>query len=268
MESNAMPTSPRGLAFERIDLTPPWRAARAPVVFNHGLGTSRGIWAEWLPHVAPARPVTVFDMRGFGASAALPDTIDGLLDVLVDDLFEVAGDAPRVHLVGESAGGTVVLAAALRRPERVASVTISNAAHVGRRVGRIGGWREQFAQVGVKGWSDHMMECRFAPGALDAAAAAWFAAEQERTRASAALAIADMLVDTDLSASLPHLKPPLLVLAPDASPFVTLDISTQLHALVPGAELEIFEGVRHGLPFSHPHACARRLLDFLARCGE
>jgi pimeloyl-ACP methyl ester carboxylesterase len=260
-----MPTSPRGLAYERIDLTPPWRAPRVPVVFHHGLGTNRDIWAGWLARRAPLYPVTRFDMRGFGASGPLPAQIDGLLDILIDDLFEVAGDAPRVHLVGESAGGTVVLAAALQRPERVASVTVSNAAYVGRRVGQIGGWRDQFAQGGVRGWSDRMMECRFAPGALDADAAAWFAAEQERTIPAAALAIADMLLATDLSASLPGLAPPLLVMAPTASPFVPLEVCTQLHELVPGSELEVFHGVRHGLPFSHADACAQRLLAFLAR---
>jgi pimeloyl-ACP methyl ester carboxylesterase len=42
-----------------------------------------------------------------------------------------AAGVERGHLVGESIGGTVVLDAALRVPGRVATVTVSNGAHVG-----------------------------------------------------------------------------------------------------------------------------------------
>ncbi len=261
-----MPTSSRGLLYDVVDIRPPWRAPGRPVVFHHGVGTNRDIWAAWLPVVAAQLPVVRFDLRGFGDSvAALPEDPSVLLDVLIEDLFDVVPTAEPVHLVGESAGGTVVLAAALRHPQRVASVTISNAAFVGSKIGQIDGWRRLFDEKGMKGWSDRMMECRFAPGATDSASAAWFSTQQERATASASLVVADMLAGTDLTSELPGLRVPLLILAPDSSPFVPLSSSTDLHALVPGSELRVFPGVRHGLPFSHAEECARILLDFLQR---
>ena len=205
-------------------------------------------------------------MRGFGASDALPDARGAdLLNVLIDDLFEVAEARDTVHLVGESAGGTVVLAAALRHPERVASVTMSNAAFAGRGIGQIDGWRKLFDDEGVAGWGRRMMECRFAPGALNSQAASWFAQEQERSTSAAAIAIADMLAGVDLTEQLVELRCPLLILAPDQSPFVSLAMAEALRNLVSGSELRVFHGVRHGLPFSHPEQCTNALLDFLER---
>lgn len=39
----------------------------------------------------------------------------------------------------------------------------------------------------------------------------------------------------------------------------------QLQERVPGAEMKVFAGVRHGLSFSHPEQCAATLLDLLGR---
>lgn len=259
-----MPTSTRGLLYDRIDLTPPWRKRGTPVVFHHGIGTSRDTWAGWLLQVAAQHPVIRFDMRGFGGSAPLPADSPDLMDVLIQDVFDVAPADEPVHLVGESTGGTVMLAAALRHPERVASVTMSNAAIVGSGIGQINSWRPLFAD-GVKTWNDRMMKCRFAPGAIDEAAAAWYSAEQSRTRPSAALAVADMLAATDLTPALSGLRVPLLVLIPDSSPFVPVSMYAGIEERVPDVETRVFKGVRHGLPFSHAEECARTLLDFIGR---
>lgn len=259
-----MPTSSRGLLYDVIDLTPPWRKRGTPIVFHHGIGANRDTWAAWLPQMAARQPVIRFDMRGFGGSAPLPEDSADLMDVLIQDVFDVAPSNEPVHLVGESAGGTIMLAAALRHPERVASVTISNAAIVGSGIGQISTWRPLFAD-GVKAWNDRMMECRFAPGAIDEAAAAWYSEEQSRTKPSAALAVADMLAATDLTPELSRLRLPLLVLIPDSSPFVPMSMYAGLEERVPGAETKVFKGVRHGLPFSHAEECARTLLDFIRR---
>jgi len=81
------------------------------------------------------------------------------LGLLVDDLFAVADAAGlrRFHLVGESIGGTVALAAVLARPERIATLTVSNGAHLGASIQRVEAWRRQLDEGGVKGWSDAFM---------------------------------------------------------------------------------------------------------------
>jgi 3-oxoadipate enol-lactonase len=56
-----------------------------------------------------------------------------------------------------------------------------------------------------------------------------------------------------------------LILMPDRSPFVTARMGVDLLEHVPQAELAMFPGVRHGLPFSHAAECSTRLASFLDR---
>ena len=263
--------SQRGLAVSITDMRAPWIGASKPVVFHHGIGTNRDIWAGWLPALAGQRPCLRFDFRGYGQSVVPPLEHTFSLEELVADLMEVVSLAGNlsddkngpVHLVGESLGGTVVLAAAARHPDRVASATVSNAAFKGAGIQYVKGWREEFRRNGVKSWSRVMMQKRFVPGVLDEARQAWFAAEQDKAPAHVTVGYAELLAGTDLTAELPRIKAPLLILMPDRSPFVTARMGVELAEHVAHAELVMFPGVRHGLPFSHAAECSARLAEFL-----
>lgn len=257
----------RGLAYTRDSLCPPWIGRRPPVVFNHGIGTNRDIWAGWLPSIAGHHSVVRFDLRGYGRSVVPPKEHTWSMDELVADLLEVAataGPGP-YHLVGESLGGTVVLATAARHPDKVASATVSNTAFKGAGIQYVKGWRTEMRRAGMRAWSRGMMEKRFVQGVLDEARRAWFESEQEKSLDYVTAGLGEMLAAADLTAELPKLKAPLLVLMPDRSPFVPARMAAELAELVPQAEVAMFPGVRHGLPFSHATECAARLAHFIER---
>lgn len=257
--------TPAGLAYDIIDLVPPWGAGTAPVVFHHGIGTDRHVWTDWLPSLVTRHKVVRFDTRGYGASQVPPEDHRWTLDASLADLMEIvglAGDGP-VHLVGESFGGTVALLAAIRHPDRVASVTVSNAAFRGARIAEVPGWREAFARHGMPAWSGEMMSKRFHPGALDEAHAAWFRAVQDRSPAHVTAGLGDLLAATDLGAELEMLRPPLLILMPDRSPFVTARMGVDLLERVPHASMAMVPSSRHGLPFSHGRECGEQLARHL-----
>ena len=253
------------LHYEVTDRVLPWRRPTLPVLFHHGIGASAGLWAGWQPALADAYRLVTFDMRGYGRSTIPPAECAWSLDGLVDDVFAVADAAGtgRVHLVGESIGGTVVLAAALARPERVASLTVSNGAHLGASIQRVEAWRRQLAEGGVRRWSETFMRDRFHDGALSDERRAWFAAEQERWTAGSILGALGVLVGTDLTGRLGAIACPTLLLHPDGSPFIPVPVMAELHRLLPDAELNVIGRSRHGLPFSHDSACAALLRTFL-----
>ena len=266
-----MPRTARGLNYVVTDLRPPWRrglTSGRPVVFQHGVGASLDMFAEWVPVLAARHPIVRFDMRGFGQSAVPPEPHEWNMAELIADMIEVAESAfasAPVHLMGESIGGTIALAAALRHPSCCLSVAMSNAAIIGGRIGYAPGWRAEIDRVGIAGWSRRLMEMRFVPGAVPSDALAWFVDQQAKSPAHVVIGLGELLVGTDLTAELRGLKAPVLLMMPDRSPFVTLAQAGALAELVPSAEVAVFPGARHGLPFSHANAAAGTLLEFLAR---
>jgi 3-oxoadipate enol-lactonase len=266
-----MPKTLRGLHYEVTDLRAAWlrqgRTSR-PVVFHHGVGASLEIFDEWVPIIAAHHPVVRFDMRGFGRSVVPPETHAWTMAELIADLLEIGetafGKEP-VHVMGESIGGTIALAAGLENPMRFASVAMSNAAINGGHIGYAPGWRAEVARMGIDGWSRRLMEMRFVPGAVAPEALAWFAQVQARSHAHVVVGLGELLIGTNLTGELAAFDAPLLMMMPDRSPFVSLSQVASLVELAPQTEVAVFPGARHGLPLSHGPEAARTLLGFLER---
>jgi len=257
------------LHYEIVDRVAPARAPREAILFHHGIGASAGIWAGWFPALADAHRLVSFDMRGYGRSHVPAADFAWSLEQMVDDLFAVADAAglPRFHLVGESIGGTVALAAALARPQRIATLTVSNGAHLGASIRRAEAWQRQLDEGGVKAWSDAFLRDRFHDDALSADQRAWFAAQQEKWPRESILNALRVLIGTDLSPRLKDIVQPTLLLHPDGSPFIPVPVMAELHRLLPDAELNVIGHSRHGLPYSHATFCASLLRAFLDRKG-
>jgi len=94
-----------------------------PVLFIHGSGPGVSAWANWrlvVPELSKSYRVIAPDMVGFGFSdrpAGVSYNVDtwvkqaiGLLDTL---------DIAQAHIVGNSFGGAIALALAIRYPERI-----------------------------------------------------------------------------------------------------------------------------------------------------
>jgi pimeloyl-ACP methyl ester carboxylesterase len=99
------------------------------VVFVHGNLSTARFFEEVLATLPDGYRGVAPDLRGFGHSQPAPvDAARGLRD-FADDLTELlaspeAGGADRVHLVGWSLGGGVIMQYAIDHPGAVASVTL------------------------------------------------------------------------------------------------------------------------------------------------
>src|SRR5262249_4566985 len=146
----------------------------------------------------------------------------------------------KFHLVGESIGGTAAIACALKVPQRLHSLTLSNAAARGGLVSNVKGWRDIAGQTGQPGWARQMMQWRFHRDALPLEIYSWYLAVHETCSLDASFALADLLLATDLTGRLGEIRMPTLLLSPDASPFIPAQAMAAMHALIVGSELQVF----------------------------
>ena len=96
-----------------------------PVVFLHGVGSDRSVWAEQLAAFSERHTAIALDFRGHGASD-VPDEITR--EGFARDINAVL-DALRIgraHVVGLSMGGVAALQFYLDFPARVLSLTLAD----------------------------------------------------------------------------------------------------------------------------------------------
>ncbi len=257
-----------GIDFNVTDLTPPWREAPETILFHHGIGTCADCWVDWLPVLADRYRIVTFDLPGHGARP-VPEGITWEWQRFIDDVLAVAdaAEAPRFHLVGESTGGTVALACAADHPDRVMSVGVSNGSYEGGSIQNVAAWQDVIEKGGMAGWSDFMMPLRFFDNTVPAEKRRWYQEQQAACDPAAVLGVLAALRQADLTDRLATIAQPTLILHPDSSPFIPVEMMATLQQAMPDARLQVFPHARHGLPFSHGAECAavlRRFLDGLS----
>lgn len=255
------------LYYDVCDIVPPWVTPKETILFLNGLAIDSDIWVTWLPQLADRYRIVRMDLRGFGRSFVPAKGAPWSIELIVEDVCDVmrAIGVERVHFVGESTGGTVGIHMAAHHADRLASITTVSAAHRGGAIQRARALRDDVERLGMEKWSETLMTLRFHPGSVSEAMARWFHDVQRRSAPHACADLVDMLVGADLTAALPAISVPMLILAPDDSPFVPVEQQVERLRAVPGSELQVIAGARHGLAHSHGPHCARALRDFLGR---
>ena len=75
--------------------------------------------------------------------------------------------------------------------------------------------------------------------------------------------MASLLVTSDLTTELDTVLAPVLLMQPDSSPFIPLDIPIELKDLLPESQLKLIPKARHGIACSHAEDCAMETQRFL-----
>ncbi len=91
-----------------------------PMLFIHGVGTSGGLWASNLAELATDFRLIVYNRRGYGASSSSPLKWGAHAEDTIA-LIESMNAAPAT-VVGYSAGASIALDAALRRPDLISRI--------------------------------------------------------------------------------------------------------------------------------------------------
>ncbi len=275
--SGAAPVSPEvgqrieaaGLATNYHDL-----GSGRPVMFIHGSGPGVSAWANWrlvMPVLARGRRVVAPDMAGFGFTerkAGARYSLDlwvaqaiGLLDAL---------GIERADIVGNSFGGAISLALAIRHPQRVRRLVLMGSVGVEfeltRALDAIWGYEPSFENMremmnlfafdrGLV--NDELARLRYEasvrPG-FQETYSSMFPAPRQRWITALASAESDI-------AALPH---ETLMLHGRDDQVIPLATSLKLMSLIPRSQLHVFSRCGHWTQIEHAARFAQLVENFFA----
>ena len=201
-------------------------------VFLHGLGQGPDSWQPVRARLSPAPEDALPDLtallrRGDGTYGALLASLTSALEALPGPL----------DLCGLSLGAVLALDYAARRPERVRSLAlIAPQFRMPKRL------------LALQDLLFRLLPERLVTGGTD-------------LKKADLLALTQSMADLDLTASLPGLTCPALVLC-GARDRANLSAARELAGRLPGAELRIFPGVGHALNRESPELLAQVLSAF------
>ncbi|TQM93877.1 3-oxoadipate enol-lactonase [Roseinatronobacter monicus] len=238
-----------------------------PVVFSNALGTDLRMWDALLPHLAPGLRVIRYDRRGHGLSD-VPQTPYSMGQLVRDT--EALLDHLNIRacvFVGLSLGGMVAQGLAVKRPDLIRALVLSNTA---ARIGTAQMWRDRAAVARTQGLS----------ALVDATMARWFTAS---FRASPDLALwrdmflatpvegwagcAEAIAGTDFYSTTAGLKLPTLGIAGERDGSTPSDLVRETVDLVAGSEFALLRRAGHLPHVEHPAAYAEIFNRFLKTHG-
>src|SRR5215472_6795155 len=120
-----------GLRLRYVELG---EGASVPVLLLHGFGADLNTWMFTQPALAEGRRVIALDLPGHGGSAKELRGADAESFAAIVGQAADAFGVERMHLVGHSMGGGIAIAFALRRPERVATLSLVASASLGPEI--------------------------------------------------------------------------------------------------------------------------------------
>jgi pimeloyl-ACP methyl ester carboxylesterase len=245
------------------------------ILLAHGAGGSvEPTFGGALPALAAAHTVVGPDYPGAGATprAAEPLTLDALADSVV--AAALAAGVETFTVLGFSLGAAVAVRAATRHPDRVRGLVLTaGLARADNRVrltmdiwkdGMERGDRPAFSRfLTLTGLSETFLNALppAGPGGLEEVVADGAAGLEPGTADHAAVVRA-----VDLTAELPHLRVPVLVINATEDDIIPPAQSRRLAAAIPGAEYaELATG--HVVMAEQPERWQSLIMDFLARHG-
>jgi 2-hydroxymuconate-semialdehyde hydrolase len=249
-----------------------------PLLMIHGSGPGVSAWANWrlaLPVLSKARRVIAPDMVGFGFTDR-PASITYSMDTWVRQAIDLmdAMDLPQVDLVGNSFGGALALALAIRHPQRVRRLVLMGSVGVPFPItqGLDDVWGYTPSIQAMRGLLDYFAYSRelvndelaqlryqasIRPGFQESFSAIFPAPRQRWVDAMAS-------AEADIRA-LPH---DTLVLHGREDQVIPLSNSLTLAQWIPNVQLHVFGHCGHWTQIEHADRFNRLVGDFLAEADR
>lgn len=234
-----------------------------PLVFLHGVGSDKSVWAPQLAHFGKKRRSIAFDYPGYGDSDPAPEGTSRE-DFAAAILAAMSAlDIGRAHICGLSLGGVVAIAIHSAAPQRCVSLILADS-FASHPEGQAIYERSLAASTDLRALAQARVDVLLAAGAgkdiraevvetmarIDPAAyrigaeAVWLADQRGRARA----------IDV-----------PTLVLVGEEDRVTPPALSSELAELVPKARLETIAGAGHLSNLERAPSFNRQVDDFIAQ---
>lgn len=249
--------------YDDDDFTDPWRRCET-VVLHHGNAKNARLWYAWVPLLARQYRVVRLDARGFGRSTVPPEGYRWSLSRFAADLRGLLDHLglERVHLIGETVGGTIALQFASEYPDRLRSVTACTSPY---QFAGDPGYRESgdlIRDQGVGVWARQTAGRRLDPGHSDPAHQEWYIGQMAQTPARVVTETLDYLSRQDLTGLLPKIQTPALVLTSESHAEEHPGRAQGMAALLPNARLRVIPGTTGYIQHSAPGRCVQAWRQF------
>jgi len=255
--------------YEVDDFTDPWTKPQIAVM-HHGVAKSSRMWYGWVPHLARHFRVYRVDARGFGQSSLAPADFRYSVDSFVKDLraFMDKMELDKVHLLGETLGGTVCLKFTHDYQERVRSLGFFAAPYMFADLApRLPEEIRILKTEGTAAWAKWTMYGRFNPEQVPQGLIDWYQQELSKTKPETIVGVISRLGGTDFTPLLPKIRVPTLIMGGEKS---ILAPPPRLHSMkqaMPNAEVVIIPNAQHHITTAFPDRCAQEALTFMLKAA-
>lgn len=240
----------------------------APIVFANSLGTDLRLWDAILPLLPAGLRIIRYDKRGHGLSDSPPMPYS--MGALITDIERLM-DHLKVRdalFVGLSIGGMIAQGLAVKRPDLVRAMVLSNTA---AKIGTPEMWKDRIDAMkigGIEALADAVMQRWFAKTFRDTDELVKWRHMLTRTPLDGYGGCSAAISGTDFYASTATLRLPTQGIAGSEDDSTPPDLVRETVDLIPGSDCRIIRDAGHLPCVEKPGEYARILNEFIAKTGH
>lgn len=252
--------------YDDDNYTDPWREPGSveTIVLHHGNAKNGRLWYAWPPLLARQYRVIRVDARGFGRSTVPEPGYDWSLEGFAGDLRNLLDylGLDKVHLIGETIGGTIALQFAYQYPERLHTVTTCTSPYNFTGVDTYQNYHRLVEEEGVEGWAratgGRRVSATAAPGHHE-----WYIQQMGQTSRHVALETLAYLGTQNLTEKLGSIQTPAMAMVGELSEGDIPDRAQGQADRMPNCTLARVPGAGGYVQHSAPEKCVAAWLEFV-----
>jgi pimeloyl-ACP methyl ester carboxylesterase len=251
------------------DFTAPWGKAET-VLLVHGNSEDSRAWFGWVPHLARDYRILRPDWRGYGQSTPMPVGYQWSLDTIADDFAQLldAQNIARCHVVGAKIGGALSVRFAARHPQRVSTLTMIGAPVSGKQFAGQADPSDEFERQGPQAYYRRTMGGRLGRDVPPDATDYWIDYMSAAPR-STLVGFVRALKTLDVTADLPHIKCPTLVVIGDSGGIIdSVESVSAWQRTIPNSELMVIPSDSYHIALTKADEAAPAVHAFMRRHGN